>query len=196
MINHVLQRYEIILASSSPRRMELMQKMGIPFKLQPVDIDESYPSHFKAADIAKYLAQKKGNSIRSQLNQNQIAITADTIVWHNQQALNKPANYNEARKMLQLLSGRTHTVFTAIALTSPGKQVVDVDACEVTFMPLTEQEIDYYINNHQPFDKAGSYGAQDWLGLCKIKSINGSFYTVMGLPTHLLYQHLLNWHES
>lgn len=179
---------KIILGSASPRRKSLLEQMGISFETRVMETDESFPPHLQAGDIPEYLAQHKGNVQKHLLLENEILITADTIVWHRQNVYNKPADASEAFEMLSRLSGETHEVFTAIALTGKDEQISACDRTEVRFRELNEAEIKYYIHHYAPFDKAGAYGAQDWLGLTAITSLKGSYFTVMGLPTHLLYR--------
>jgi septum formation protein len=181
-------RKKIILGSASPRRKSLLEQMGIVFETRVMETDESFPSHLEAGDIPEYLALQKGNVQKHLLQENEILITADTIVWHHQNVYNKPADAAEAFDMLSRLSGESHEVYTAIALTGKDEQISACDRTEVRFRELSPEEIHYYIQHYAPFDKAGAYGAQDWLGLTAITSLRGSYFTVMGLPTHLLYR--------
>jgi len=180
----------LILGSASPRRQQLLKDMGFSFKAVSIDADESFSSSLRAEQIPVYLSEKKAGLYPEKLKDNEILITADTVVWVDNIVLNKPANDFEATQMLQFLSGKMHQVFTGVCITSNTKKVSFFDETNVYFKPLTEQEISFYIKNYKPFDKAGSYGAQDWLGLIAIEKIEGSYFNVMGLPTHKLYEQL------
>jgi len=216
--------HPLILASSSPRRQYLMREAGFNFTVKVPDIDESFPSEMPVSKVPKYLAEKKARVFESDLN-DEIVISSDTVVILNNQILNKPLHRQEAIEMLSRLSGHTHTVITAVCLLSKEKMDCFDDHTEVTFKKLTAEEINYYVDNYKPFDKAGAYGAQDCLpaginpcsmeeiqflkkigkveliektftvtqagiGLVAIDKINGSYFTVMGLPMHLVYKHL------
>ncbi len=183
-------KYNIILGSASPRRQQLLKDAGFTFTTVSINADESFSNDLKAEQIPVYLAEKKASVYPEILKDNEILITADTIVWVDNIVLNKPANDFEATQMLQFLSGKMHQVFTGVCITSNKKQISFFDETKVFFKIVTEQEISYYIKNYQPFDKAGSYGAQDWLGLIAIDKIEGSYFNVMGLPTHTLYEQL------
>ncbi len=186
---NTIQHKEIILASQSPRRRELLEMMRIPFRSISLDIDESYPSNLKKAEITAFLARVKSENY-NKLTENQILITADTIVWHKGKCLEKPKNNQNAIEMLLQLSGTSHKVYTSIAVKTVKDFIVNTDKTNVYFDTISEQEARYYVENFNPTDKAGSYGIQDWIGLCKIKRIKGSYFTVMGLPTNLLYKML------
>lgn len=180
---------KIILASQSPRRKELLSSLGVEFTTQSLNIDESYPSQLKGAEITEYLVKKKSEFFRK-LSENEVLITADTIVWHKDKALEKPKNEQEAFNMLRELSGENHQVFTSVGFTTKTNFQVFTDKAEVSFLPISEEEIQYYIRQFNPMDKAGSYGIQEWIGLAKINKIEGSYFTIMGFPTHLVYQYL------
>ena len=160
------------------------------FEVITHDVDESSPSALKGPEIATFLARVKADAFQQELQQNEIVITADTIVWINDHVLNKPEDRNQAISMLNELSGNTHTVYTGVCIKSREKQDVFYDETKVEFRLLTSEEIEYYIDNYAPYDKAGSYGAQDWIGLTGIRSLTGSYFNVMGLPVHLLYERL------
>ena len=185
-----LSKYSIILGSASPRRQQLLKDAGFTFNTVSIDADESFSSSLQAEKIPLYLAEKKASVYPEKLKDNEILITADTVVWVDNIVLNKPANDFEATQMLQFLSGKMHQVFTGVSITSNKKQVSFFDETKVYFKNLTEQEIAHYIKNYKPFDKAGSYGAQDWLGLIAIEKLEGSYFNVMGLPIHKLYAEL------
>ncbi len=185
--------YRLILGSGSPRRQELLKSLGFEFVLKPVNADESFPLNLKASEIPIYLAQKKANAYPDKLKNNDLLITADTIVWCNEKVLNKPADFEEGKKMLNTLSGRMHEVFTAVCLKNSEKEIVFYDNSKVFFKELKNEEIEYYLTNFSPFDKAGGYGVQDWIGYIGIDRIEGSFYNVMGLPVKKLYEELIKF---
>ena len=186
-----LAAFEVILASKSPRRQQLLADMDIPFKVLTKDTDESFPADLPAEKIASYLSQIKANAFSAdELPENFLLITADTVVVKDQLPLNKPENRAEAVAMLQTLSGCTHKVITGITLRSREKMLSFAEISEVTFDNLEQEEIDFYVEQHKPFDKAGAYGIQEWIGVIGISGMRGSFYNVMGLPTHKLYQAL------
>lgn len=187
-----LLKKNIILASASPRRHELLKQLNIPFTVVTKNIDETYPKHLQAEQITHFLATLKANAF-TELNNDDLLITADTIVWHKNTALGKPKNENEAIKILQQLSGKTHQVITSVCVKSNEKEIVFNDITNVTFKKLSEKEIHFYIDTYQPFDKAGSYGIQEWIGHIGITKIEGSYFNVMGLPTQKLYEVLSNF---
>jgi septum formation protein len=180
--------YKIILGSQSPRRRELMKLLDIPFTSISLNADESFPSHLQAEEIAEFLAEKK--SFLYSLKEDELLITADTIVWINNTVLNKPANADEAKKMLKMLSNNEHSVFTGVCIRTQHHTIVFSDESKVSFKKLSDKEMDYYIHQYKPFDKAGAYGVQEWIGAIGISKIEGSYFNVMGLPVHLIYQHL------
>ena len=184
------QQLKIILASQSPRRRELLQSMGLTFESIGLDINEDFPSDLKEHEIPVYLSKKKAAALENQYDQDTIIITADTIVWHNSEALNKPMNRNEAIGMLKQLNGQWHTVYTGVTLQQGNRSISQWDSTEVKFAELDEQWINYYVDHYHPMDKAGSYGAQDFWGLIAIEALKGSYYNVMGSPTHLIFQML------
>lgn len=184
---------ELILASQSPRRQEILQKMGLPFQTRVMDIDESFPADMEPAEVPSFLANQKALAF-GDLDSSTVVLAADTVVIApDGQIMNKPATEEEAFAMLSALSGQTHTVVTAFCIrTATSCQVVS-DQARVTFRPLTASEISYYIETCRPFDKAGSYGVQDFIGLAGVVHLEGSFYTIMGLPAHLVYDSLQPW---
>lgn len=193
MLSH-LSDYKIILASQSPRRQELLRGLDISFAVQVLpDVDESFPHELRAGNIPLYLAKKKSEAYHSIMLEDVILITADTIVWLDDHVLGKPADQPEAVKMLKQLSGKIHHVYTGVCVRSLNKQVDFVADSKVHFSKLTEEEIQYYVERYHPLDKAGSYGVQEWIGYIGVKSIEGSFYNVMGLPIHQLYEILKMW---
>lgn len=182
-----------ILASNSPRRKELLTNLGLPFISRVKEIDEKYPPELSKAEVAEFLAAHKASAYRDELQPEEVIITADTIVCLDDKVLNKPYDHAEATRMLIQLSGRSHEVYTGVCLLSREKSVVFHDETTVHFRDLTRDEIDYYVNHYKPFDKAGAYGAQDWLGMVGIERLEGSYFNVMGLPVHRLYQELLKF---
>lgn len=181
---------EIILASQSPRRRQILESAGYHFQSVSLDIDESFPDDIAAEEIATYLANKKANSIDRGIFKDKIVITADTVVISSHHVMAKPAGKPEAQEMLQELSGKTHQVITAICILFNNEIITLQDATYVTFKKLSDWEIDHYIDHYQPFDKAGAYGIQEWIGMIGIEKIDGSYYNVVGLPIHLLHREL------
>ncbi|WP_372652315.1 Maf-like protein [Draconibacterium sp.] len=185
-----IPKYNFILASKSPRRQELLKSLGIDFQVKTKDVDENYPQELSADQIPGYLAEKKAKAFANELNNNDLLITADTIVVLNGKVLEKPDDYDHAFKMLSELSGKMHEVITGVCLSSTKKSVVFSSLTNVQFKQLTNTEIDYYITHFKPFDKAGAYGIQEWIGAIGISHIEGSFYNVMGLPLQKLYEEI------
>jgi septum formation protein len=185
-----LQNKHIKLASKSPRRQQLLQGLGLTFDVWSKEVDESYPDHLQQEHIPLFLASKKADAFREELHHGDVLITADTIVWVDGQVLNKPEDRDDAIRMIGLLNGKTHDVYTGVSIVSKEKSEVLWDRTRVHFARLTTQEIEHYIDNYSPFDKAGSYGAQDWIGLVAIDRLEGSYFNVMGLPVHKVYQAL------
>jgi len=186
-------KYHIVLGSQSPRRKELLSALDVSFTIEVPNIEEIYPKDIELQEIPAFLAQLKLNHLLASAKDNTLYICSDTVVLLGNQVLEKPKDAKDARKMLRSLSGQNHTVITSVAMGSKTKTTVFSDRTEVSFMRLNEEDISYYIEQYKPFDKAGSYGVQDWIGMMAIEKISGSFYTVMGLPTHLVYQELKNW---
>lgn len=184
---------KLILASNSPRRKELLGKLDIDFEVRVKEVAEDFPENLKREEIAEYLANRKAEAYQLNMQPNEIILTADTIVCLDDQVLNKPADETEAYRMLTLLSGRQHTVITGVCLLSQDKKVLFHDTTKVYFKPLSVTEINYYLDNYEPYDKAGAYGAQEWLGLVAIERLEGSYYNVMGLPVHAIYAELLKF---
>ena len=180
---------KILLGSNSPRRKELLQNLGFDFEVVSINCDEIFPDNLEVKNIASYLSELKANAYIN-LEENEILLTADTVVTFEGKVLGKPKNREEAVEMLSHLSGKTHQVYTGISFKTLEKIITKTDVADVEFSKITDEEIAFYIKNYQPFDKAGSYGIQEWLGMAKISRINGSFYSIMGLPTHLVYETL------
>lgn len=180
----------IILGSQSPRRRELMKGLDIPFTAISIDADESYPATLQAGDIPLYISRAKARAYADRLNENDLLITSDTIVWLDGEMLGKPHSETEGKQMLARLSGHTHQVYTAVCFTTTHGQETLVDCSQVTFRPLEPAEIDYYVEHYKPMDKAGSYAIQEWIGYVGITRIEGSQYTVMGFPIEQVYMYL------
>lgn len=178
---------KILLASQSPRRKELLSNLGFDFEVVKIDCEEILPENIKIEDAAAYLSELKANAFGN-LQNDEVLLTADTVVANENQFLGKPKNEIKAKEMLKSLSGKIHQVYTGITIKTLDKIITETDVADVEFDEISDEEIDFYIKNYQPFDKAGGYGIQEWLGMSKIKKINGSFYTIMGLPTHLVYK--------
>ena len=189
-----LSKYKIVLASNSPRRQELLAGLDIDFEVKIIPgIEESYPDTLKKEEIPVYIAKLKADAYLKYLKADTLLITADTIVLLEGVVYGKPKNEQDAKKMLQILSGKTHEVITGVCLTGLKKQQTFQVSSQVTFAELQEDEIDYYVENYKPYDKAGAYGVQEWIGYIGVEKIDGSFYNVMGLPARVLYTHLKEW---
>lgn len=185
--------YQIILGSKSPRRQELLASLDIPFEIRKIEIDESFPADLSPVDVPEFLARKKGQHQLSEMQDNEMIITSDTVVVCENQTMGKPKDALEAKEMLRFLSGKTHQVVTGVCIATKSKTVSFSDTTDVTFKALSDEQIDYYVRQYQPFDKAGSYGIQEWIGMTGISSIKGSFYNVMGLPVEKLFDVLKKW---
>lgn len=185
-----LDHYELILASKSPRRKQLLADLGLTFRVEVLDVDESFPLEMPAGEVAAYLADKKAQAFLPVLQPNQLVITADTVVVCDEQILNKPNDVVHAQTMLRQLSGKKHQVITGVCLLSEQKTVLFSVCTDVWFKELSEEEINFYIENYRPFDKAGAYGIQEWIGFIGIYRIDGSYFNVMGLPVQKLYEQL------
>ena len=179
----------LILASKSPRRQALLKAAGFDFIVKTRDTDETYPPDLRPEEVATYIAIKKSLAMKDQIN-DEIVLAADTVVMADRKILGKPVNKDEAREMLSMLSGRAHMVTTGVCLLTKDQQIAFDETTEVHFRPLTSHEIDYYIDNYQPFDKAGAYGIQEWIGMVAVEKIVGSYFNVVGLPIHAVYHHL------
>ena len=180
----------IILASGSPRRQELLRSLGLDFEVRLRPVVEEYPNKLRHFEISDYLAQIKSIPFEQDLKENELLITSDTIVWHKGKALGKPRTNEEAHQMLQRRSADSHEVITSVCFKTTTVQKTINSITKVTFKALSDQEIDYYIQNFEPFDKAGAYGIQDWIGQIGITKIEGSYFNVMGLPLHDVYETL------
>jgi len=195
MIND-LNKYDIILASRSSRRQALLRQLDIKFRVSALDVNEDFPATIKAQDVAEYISKRKLSAFpKEKMRENSIIITADTIVVVDQLILGKPSDEESAKEMLQMLSGRTHEVITGVSIKTLQKEISFSSITKVKFKNLNNNEIEYYIDKYQPFDKAGSYGIQEWIGKVGVEWIEGSFYNVMGLPIQKLYSELCNFTE-
>ena len=191
MLREKLKNYKIILASGSPRRQQFFRDLDLDFEIRIKEVDEVYPPNLIEEDITDYLAVLKSDAFEGELKENEILVTSDTIVWHRNQALGKPKDYEDAFQMLQSLSNSTHKVITSVCFKTKEKTQLINETTSVTFHPITDQEIDYYLTTYRPFDKAGSYGIQEWIGYVGVAKIEGSYPNVMGMPTDKVY-HFLN----
>ena len=191
-ISPITQKYHISLASNSPRRRELLKGLGIDFDVKVLpDIDEDYPADMPVSQIAEYIAREKADAYRKVMGDDDLIITADTIVIVGDEVMGKPVDEDDARRMLHELSGRTHQVTTGVCLTTKSAQRHFSVTTDVTFKQLSEQEITHYIKNYRPYDKAGAYGIQEWIGYIGVTALNGSYFNVMGLPVQRIYNELL-----
>lgn len=191
MLREKLSKYTVILASGSPRRHQFFKDLDIPFVVDIKQVEEVYPETLKGSEITDYLAILKSKAF-TELAENEVLVTSDTIVWLKGKAIGKPKDYNDAFSMLKQLSGKAHKVFTSVNIRMVNFQKTINDCTKVYFKELSDDEIHYYLKTCQPFDKAGSYGIQDWIGLIGINNIEGSYFNVMGLPVHKLYKELMN----
>lgn len=186
-----LKRYNVILASNSPRRRELLADLGIDFQVKTLKgVDESYPHDLPVLEIAEYISRKKAHAYKSQMSADQLIITADTVVILGDEVLGKPADDADARRMLRELSGKTHKVVTGVTIATTCNIKSFSAVTDVEFAPLSDEDINYYLDHYRPLDKAGAYGIQEWIGCMGVRHISGSFYNVMGLPLHRLYSEL------
>ena len=193
LLTEKLKDTNIILASQSPRRKELLAGLGLKFSTISLDIDETFDrNEFKKEQITEYLSAKKAKAY-TDIQPNDLIITSDTTVWVDDESLEKASNREEAYEMIKKLNGKTHSVYTSVTIRSLEKEVTFSDETQVTFADLTDEEIYFYIDNYKPFDKAGAYGVQEWIGYIGVDNMNGSYFNVMGLPTHKLYKELVKF---
>ena len=186
-----LNKYEIVLASNSPRRKELLQRMGVNFKVRTLfGIDESYPDSLRGEDIVCYMSRNKAKAYQSSMAPNELLITADTIVYVDGEVMGKPKNAEQAKEMLHKLSGKTHQVITGVTIVTAKRTENFGVTSQVKFTNITDEEINFYVDNYLPFDKAGAYGIQEWIGIVAVEEIKGSYFNVVGLPVQRLYQKL------
>ncbi|MEO8773294.1 MAG: Maf-like protein [Gelidibacter sp.] len=190
MLNDKLKNHILILASASPRRQQFFKDLGLEFEIRLKPVEEDYPPRLRHFEISDYLAQLKALPFKNELKPNDILITSDTIVWHNNKALGKPKDATEAFAIIKSLSNTTHEVITSVCFSTSSYEKTVNAVTKVTFKNFTDEEINYYIATCKPFDKAGAYGIQEWIGQIGVTKIEGSYFNVMGLPTHLVYQTL------
>lgn len=183
----------IILASKSPRRSQLLKEAGIPFTVKAKDVDESFPADLPSEQVAEFIAKKKASASLDLIGPNDILLTADSIVVLDDEIYEKPKDYADAVRILTKLSGSVHQVITGVCMLSQNKEVVFSSISNVHIETLSSQEIEYYVKNFEPYDKAGSYAIQEWIGLCKISKIEGTYTNIMGLPVDRVYQELITW---
>ena len=192
MLKNKLHNYSLILASGSPRRQQFFKDLDLDFEIRLKEIEEIYPPELKAEEITNYLAELKANAFEGELQANEILITSDTIVWHNGRALGKPKDEQDAFAILKSLSNSTHDVVTSVCFKTNSETKLLHEITKVTFNELSEDVIRYYIENYKPFDKAGAYGIQEWIGFVGVSKIEGSYANVMGMPTDKVYEYLNN----
>jgi septum formation protein len=190
MLKNKLQKYKLILASGSPRRQQFFKDLDLDFEIRLKEIEEIFPPELKAEEITNYLAELKANAFEGELNDNEILITSDTIVWHNDKALGKPKDAQDAFEILKSLSNATHEVITSVCFKTNNSVEVIYEVTRVTFNELSDEAILFYIENYKPFDKAGAYGIQEWIGFVGVSKIEGSYANVMGMPTDKVYEYL------
>jgi septum formation protein len=192
MLKNKLQKYKLILASGSPRRQQFFKDLDLDFEIRLKEIDEIYPPELKAEEITNYLAELKANAFEGELQSHEILITSDTIVWHNNKALGKPKDEQDAFDILKSLSNATHKVITSVCFKTTTQTTLLHEITKVTFNELSDETIRYYLENYKPFDKAGAYGIQEWIGFVGVSKIEGSYANVMGMPTDKVYEYLRN----
>lgn len=190
MLKEKLKKYKIILASGSPRRQQFFKDLDLDFEIRLKDVEEIYPPELKAVEITDYLAELKANAFEGELNENEILVTSDTIVWHQNKALGKPKSAEEAFSMIKSMSNTTHDVITSVCFKTKDSSTLLHDITKVTFNDLSDEAILYYIENYKPYDKAGAYGIQEWFGFMAVAKVEGSYTNVMGLPTAKVYDFL------
>lgn len=192
MLKNKLKKYHLILASGSPRRQQFFKDLDLDFEIRLKEIEEIFPPELKKEEITNYLAELKANAFEGVLNDNEILITSDTIVWQNEKALGKPKDREDAFNILKSLSNATHEVITSVCFKTNTKTDVLFEITKVTFNELSDEAINYYIENYKPFDKAGAYGIQEWIGFIGVSKIEGSYANVIGMPVDKVYQYLIN----
>jgi septum formation protein len=192
MLKNKLNKYSIILASGSPRRQQFFKDLDLDFEIRLKEIEEIFPPELKAEEITDYLAELKANAFEGELQTNEILITSDTIVWHNDKALGKPKDHQDAFAILKSLSDTTHEVITSVCFKTNESATTIHETTKVTFNKLSDESILYYLENYKPYDKAGAYGIQEWIGFIAVSKIEGSYANVMGMPTDKVYEYLSN----
>lgn len=192
MLKDKLKQYNLILASGSPRRQQFFKDLELDFEIRLKEVEEIYPTELKREEITNYLAQLKASPFEGRLQENEILVTSDTIVWHNNKALGKPTDKQDAFEILKSLSNATHEVITSVCFKTNSKTDLLHEITKVTFNELSDEAIHYYIDNYKPFDKAGAYGIQEWIGFIAVSKIEGSYANVMGMPVDKVYKYLSN----
>jgi septum formation protein len=192
MLTNKLAQYSLILASGSPRRQQFFKDLDLDFEVRLKEIEEIYPPELKAEEITNYLAELKANAFEGELNDNEILITSDTIVWFNDKALGKPKDKEDAFAILKSLSDATHEVITSVCFKTKAKTELISEITKVTFNPLSDVAIEYYLEHYKPYDKAGAYGIQEWIGFIGVAKVEGSYTNVMGMPTDKVFEYLNN----
>lgn len=196
MLNPHLKNYTILLASGSPRRQQFFKDMHLDFEVRLKEVDEIYPEHLKASEITDFLAKLKADAFQDELAPNDILVTSDTIVWHNGKALGKPKDYDDAFQILRALSDSTHEVYTSVCFRHNGKTDIINEVTKVNFAHLSDEAIAYYLDNFKPYDKAGAYGIQEWIGIIGISKIEGSYSNVVGLPVQKVYEYFTTFGKN
>jgi septum formation protein len=192
MLKDKLKKYKLILASGSPRRQQFFKDLDLDFEIRLKEIEEIFPPELKAEEITNYLAELKASAFEGELKENEILVTSDTIVWHKNKPLGKPKDAQDAFDILKSLSNATHEVITSVCFKTVSESTVFYEVTKVTFNELSDESIRYYIENYKPFDKAGAYGIQEWIGFVGVSKIEGSYANVMGMPTDKVFQYLNN----
>jgi septum formation protein len=192
MLKEKLKNYKLILASGSPRRQQFFKDLDLDFEIRLKEIEEIFPPELKREEITNFLAQLKSNAFEGELNPNEILITSDTIVWHNNKALGKPKDHQDAFEILKSLSNATHEVITSVCFKTDSSTNLIFETTKVTFNTLTDEAIQYYLEKYKPYDKAGAYGIQEWIGFVGVSKIEGSYANVMGMPTDKVFDYLSN----
>lgn len=190
MLRNKLEKYKLILASGSPRRQQFFKDLDLDFEIRLKEVEEIYPTDLKAGQITDFLAELKANAFAGELQPNEILITSDTIVWHNNKALGKPKDEQDAFEILKSLSNTTHEVITSVCFKTNTTTEILNELTKVTFNELSDEAIRYYLENYKPYDKAGAYGIQEWIGFIGVSKIEGSYANVMGMPTDKVYEYL------
>ncbi|NNF82037.1 MAG: septum formation protein Maf [Flavobacteriaceae bacterium] len=190
MLNDLLNNHHLILASGSPRRQNFFRELQLDFEVRVKPVDEIFPEHLKGHEISDYLAKLKASAFEGELKEKDILVTSDTIVWLENEAINKPKDEDDAKRMIKHLSGKTHEVITSVCFKTTSEEIVIHDITKVTFKELSDEEIGFYVDRYKPLDKAGAYGIQDWIGYIGVSRIEGSYFNVMGMPIHAVYETL------
>ena len=196
MLKEILKNYTLILASGSPRRQQFFKDLDLDFEIRLKEIEELYPDHLKAEEITNFLAELKASAFENELKENEILVTSDTIVWHKDTALGKPKDYDDAFRILKSLSNDTHEVITSVCFKTTQKTTTFHEVTKVTFITLSDESIQYYLENYKPYDKAGAYGIQEWIGFIGVSKIEGSYANVIGMPTDKVFEYFLKFVQN